>query len=62
MLFLFLNLKSMSERVGVRASFGIGLSIGDYVVGYVFLSLCGGWRGGISISDIYQAIAIPQSY
>lgn len=33
MLFLLLNLKSMSERVRVRASFGIGLSIGGSVVG-----------------------------
>lgn len=32
-LFLLLNLKSISERVEVGASFGIGLSIGGSVVG-----------------------------
>lgn len=32
-LFLLLNSESTSERVRVRASFGIGLSIGGSVVG-----------------------------
>lgn len=63
--FLLLNLESMSERVRVRASFGIGLSIGGFCgwnkSNSFFFRFVGGFEGGgISNSKISQAIANPQ--